>query len=137
MTQSILVDVNRCTGCWTCSLACKVAYGLDEDEYRMYVRTIGGGEVDVPGGQWPNLYMKWKPIYKKNCLNCKGCKSTDGMPYCVYNCTNEALTCGDLDDPESPISKEMERLKGMEYRIYQIPGWEDTRDGVYYAERGI
>ena len=44
MANSILVNVNRCVGCWTCSMACKKAYGLGVDDYRMYVRTIGGGQ---------------------------------------------------------------------------------------------
>ena len=62
MANAVLANVNRCVGCWTCSMACKVAFGLDEDEYRMHVRTIGGGGVDVPGGKWPNLYKKGMPI---------------------------------------------------------------------------
>ena len=46
MANAILVDVNRCTGCWTCSQACRAAYKLDVDEYRLFVRTIGGGGID-------------------------------------------------------------------------------------------
>ena len=69
MANSILVNVNRCVGCWTCSMACKKAYGLDVDDYRMYVRTIGGGQIDTPGGKWPNLYMKWMPIWKQSCIS--------------------------------------------------------------------
>ena len=70
MTQSILCNVNRCVGCWTCDMACKVAYDLPVDEHRIFVETIGGNGVDLPGGQWPNLYMKWKPVFTSKCLNC-------------------------------------------------------------------
>ena len=40
MAKNILVNVNRCVGCWTCSLSCKQAYGLADDEYRVFVRTV-------------------------------------------------------------------------------------------------
>ena len=116
-------------------MACKVAYDLPVDEHRIFVETIGGNGVDLPGGQWPNLYMKWKPVFTSKCLNCRGADSTEGMPFCVYNCTTEALTSGDLDDPESAISREMERLRGMGYTVSQRPAWEGTRAGIYYAEK--
>lgn len=46
--EAILIDLDRCTGCWTCSMACKMAHHLDVDEYRVSVRTIGGGRIDEP-----------------------------------------------------------------------------------------
>lgn len=137
MAKSFLVNVNRCVGCWTCSLACKVAYDLPLDDYRVIVRTLGGGGVDTPGGEWPNLHMKWEPVYTNECIKCSGDASTDHEPYCVYNCTTEAITCGDIADPESKISKEMDRLKGMGYKVSQLPSWEPTMKDVYYAEKGI
>ena len=137
MANSILVNVNRCVGCWTCSMACKKAYGLGVDDYRMYVRTIGGGQIDTPGGKWPNLYMKWMPVYHLDCLACSGNARTDNQPFCAYNCTTEALTYGDLDDPDSAISKKMEELRLKDFRIYQLHAWEKTREGVWYAEKDI
>ena len=137
MADTILVNVNRCTGCWTCVMSCKTAYELDLDTYRNYVRTIGGGELDTPGGKWPNLYMKWMPIWKQSCIQCHGVDGTDNQPYCVYNCPSGALTYGDPEDPESELSKRREELLDLEYRVYEIPDWEDTRKGVLYAENGI
>ncbi len=135
MAQSILCNVNRCVGCWTCSMACKVAWNLPTDDYRVYVETIGGGGVDLPGGQWPDLHMKWEPIYTQKCTNCHGAQSTGGAPFCVYNCTTEALVAGDVDDPDSSISREMKRLRSMGYTIGQRPAWDGSRSGVYYAEK--
>jgi Fe-S-cluster-containing dehydrogenase component len=79
--------------------------------------------------------MKWKPVFTKDCINCHGAESTDGVPYCAFNCTTEALTVGDVDDPESAICKEMARLREMGYTISQRPAWEGTREGVFYAEK--
>lgn len=136
MAQTTLCNVNRCVGCWTCAMACKVAYDLPEDEYRMYVETIGAGGVDLPGGTWPDLHMSWKPVYKANCPNCAGDEYTGGVPYCVYNCTTEALTWGNLSDPDSKVSRELAKLKGLGYRVYEPPKWEGTRADVLYAEKG-
>ena len=118
-------------------MACKVAWDLPVEEHRLYIETIGGGGVDLPGGQGSNLHMKRKPVYTQKCINCRGTDSTEGMPYCVYNCTTEVLTSGDVDDPNSAISREMERLRGMGYTISQRPAWEGTREGVYYAEKQL
>lgn len=116
-------------------MACKVAWDLPVEEHRIRIETIGGDGIDLPGGQWPNLYMKWEPVFTDKCLNCHGAQSTDGIPYCVFNCTTEALTAGDVSDPESPICKEMERLRGLGFTIEERPAREGTRGGIYYAEK--
>ena len=137
MAKNILANVNRCVGCWTCSLSCKEAYGLADDEYRVFIRTIGGGQIDTPGGKWPNLYMKWMPIYTKKCIGCAGNAATGGVPYCVFNCPTDALVYGDSDDPESAYSKTLAELKANEFRVYALDPWEEPRDGVFYAEKDI
>ncbi|MGI6217824.1 MAG: hypothetical protein ACOYIK_09465 [Coriobacteriales bacterium] len=137
MTKAILVDINKCTGCWCCSMSCKMEFGLKPDEFIEYVRTIGGGEIDQAGGTWPNLYLKWMPIFKQTCKHCVGDESTENKPICVYNCPTGAMVYGDADDPESDFSKRREELLDKGFRVYQIPVWEDTRDNVWYAEKGI
>lgn len=137
MAKEIFVDINRCTGCWTCSMACKKAFGLGEDEYRTFVRTIGGGQIDIPGGKWPNLYMKWLPIFNQHCIRCSGDATTGHMPYCVYNCTTQAMAYGDPEDPSSDFSKMRDDLREKQYRIYQQHPWEETKEGIWYAEKDI
>lgn len=137
MANSILIDVNRCTGCWTCSMACKKANGLALDEYRMFIRTIGGGGIDQAGGTWPNLYLKWNPVYTRDCPNCRGDEYTSGVPYCAFNCPTGALTWGNADDPDSAISRRREELLNRGYHLWQQPEWEATRGNVYYIEKGI
>ena len=41
MAYKMLVDVDRCIGCWTCAMACKVGNHLQDDEYRLEVKTHG------------------------------------------------------------------------------------------------
>ena len=137
MAQSaILVDLKRCTGCWTCSLACKMGNHLADDEWWQHVRTLGSGAgIDKPAGTWPNLWMKWIPIYTQDCVMC-GERTDQGLePYCTYNCPTEALTFGDLDNPQSPISKRMAELREKGYRFFQLAEWEHTRNEIFYAEK--
>ena len=137
MTQpAILINLKRCTGCWTCSLACKVGNKLAEDEWWQHVRTIGSGAgIDEPGGIWPDVHMSWMPMHTTDCTLC-GERTAGGQePYCTYNCPTRAMTFGDLDDAQSPISVRINELREMGYRIYQLPSWEQTRPEIYYAEK--
>lgn len=137
MAKEILIDVNRCTGCWTCSTACKLAHDLPVDEYWLFIRTIGAGGIDEAGGTWPNLYLKWNPVFTQQCIKCVGDESTGGVPYCAYNCPTEAMLYGDVDDPNTEIAKHRETLLDNLYHEWKFPQWEKTRDDVTYMERGI
>lgn len=137
MANTILIDANRCTGCWTCSQACKGAYQLDVDDYRVFIRTIGGGGLDKAGGTWPNLYMKWYPVFTTECIRCSGDQYTNHLPYCVYNCPTAALTYGDPDNPESALSVRRDYLLERGYHTWKQPKWEKTSEGIIYIEKGI
>ena len=43
MAHKMLVDIDRCIGCWTCAMGCKVGNHLEDDEYRVEVETHGSG----------------------------------------------------------------------------------------------
>jgi len=136
MTQpAILINLKRCTGCWTCSTACKVAHNLESDEWWQVVRTIGSGAgIDEPGGTWPNAFMSWMPIHTPDCTLCGERTAQGEEPYCSYNCPTKAMTFGDMDDPSSAISVRMKDLREKGFRIFQLPVWERTRREIFYAE---
>ena len=69
--NDILVDLERCTGCWTCAFSCKFAHGLADDDWRVVARTLGSGEgIDKPAGTWGDLKMKWMPVWMTKCMRC-------------------------------------------------------------------
>ena len=39
--EKILVNLQRCTGCWSCSLGCKMVNELADDTFRIMVHTVG------------------------------------------------------------------------------------------------
>lgn len=136
MANTILVNQERCTGCWSCSMACKVAHDLPADKWRQSIRTIGSGDgMDEPAGEWPDCTMGWMPVYSKRCTLGADCESSGGVPHCVYACPTHALTFGDAADPESELCRRVEELRSQGFRIYELPSYEETRTGVLYAKR--
>lgn len=136
MAKKMMVDLGRCVGCWTCSMACKVANDLPDDDYRIVVRTLGSGAGnDRPAGVYPDLTMSWQPVWNDKCTFCPDRLSKGEQPYCVYNCPTEALAIGDDKDPESDYSKALARVTDAGYRVFEMPKWEGTRASITYASR--
>jgi Fe-S-cluster-containing dehydrogenase component len=79
--------------------------------------------------------MSWIPIHTQDCTLC-GMRTEQGLdPYCVHNCPNNAMTYGDLDEPQSEVALKLEELRGRGYRIFTLPEWERGRTEVVYASR--
>lgn len=136
MAKKMLVNLERCIGCWTCAMACKMCHDLPDDDYRVIVRTNGSGAgIDRPQGVYPNLRMSWQPIYQQSCTWCAERQAEGLRPMCEYECPTEALAYGDEDDPESPYSQALAFCKGKHYHTFELPAYEGARDGVVYATR--
>ena len=128
--KTILVDLQRCIGCWTCSLACKVGNNLPDDEFFLTVRTLGSGEgIDRPAGTRPNLHMSWQPVWTTKCIKCAGRLAKGDKPYCVQSCPCSALSIGEVAEAKAAELSE----KG--FRFFTMPPWESTKDDVVYAEK--
>ena len=127
--KTILVDLQRCIGCWTCSLACKVGNNLPDDEFFLTVRTLGSGEgIDRPAGVWPDLHMSWQPVWTTKCIKCAGRLAKGELPYCVQSCPCGALSIGEAAEVKAAELSE----KG--FRFFTMPSWESTKEDVVYAE---
>ncbi|MBR2791000.1 MAG: 4Fe-4S dicluster domain-containing protein [Eggerthellaceae bacterium] len=70
------IDVERCMGCNTCTVACKMANNLPNGIWWNRILTVGGDSVDTPAGQFPNNTMSYRPISCQHCSN----------PACVKVC---------------------------------------------------
>lgn len=126
----IVCNLQRCTGCWTCSLACKVGNNLPDDAFRLTVRTLGSGEgIDRPAGTWPDLHESWKPEWSASCTKCPERVSANEEPYCVHSCPNGALSFGDAADAA------LADLRARGFRIWETPAWEGGKSGIVYASK--
>jgi len=76
----MVIDLDRCTGCQTCVIACQMENGL-EHVSGIRVETVGGPRRDTPGGNYPGLSMYYLPV---PCMHC------DDAP-CIPSCPNEAI----------------------------------------------
>jgi len=76
----LVIDLDRCNGCQTCNVACKMEHNLDQLS-GIRVETVGGPHRDTPAGEYPNLSMYYLPI---PCMHC-------GDPSCLPSCPTEAI----------------------------------------------
>lgn len=159
MRKCLVINLDRCTGCDGCVVACKFENNIGLGHYWNRVVTVG------PTGTHPDIEMYWLPaqcqqcenpacvhvcptgasyrdaetgvvlVDKSKCIGCKYCmmacpygvrcfneqekvvekctlcshRTADGsqLPNCVVCCTTGARFYGDLDDPNSDVSKEL------------------------------
>ena len=76
----LVIDLERCIGCNTCIVACKLENGLEKGSW-IRVDTIGGNHRDSPGGKYPNVSMHFLPVL---CMHCD-------KPPCLDACPLEAI----------------------------------------------
>jgi molybdopterin-containing oxidoreductase family iron-sulfur binding subunit len=81
MKLTMVIDLSRCLGCWSCAVGCK----LENDEplgiWWNRILTTGGKEMDTPSGTYPELKQSYLPI------NCQHCNNAP----CVKVCPVAAL----------------------------------------------
>ena len=179
----MLIDLNRCIGCHTCTLACMMENDVQLGS-RIFVKTIGGPHMDTPEGRYPNVHMHYLPkicnqcmqpaclpacptqaIYKRKdgivlidkekCDACKVCieacpyeapkfnpetciiemctlcshRIDKGLePFCVACCPTKAIEFGDINDPNSKISRLIRKK-----RAYVLLSESGTQPSVYYS----
>ncbi len=117
----VLIDGSKCVGCKACMMACpydarylwdgKAGYftpGLTPYEERAYAQ-------HVPGAV-------------QKCDFCASRLDEGLQPSCVETCLTEALIFGDLDDPDSDVSRALSDGR-VPFRLKEELG---TRPSVYY-----
>jgi molybdopterin-containing oxidoreductase family iron-sulfur binding subunit len=138
----VYVDQNKCVGCRYCVIACPYQN-----------RTFLSKKLDpgyFPGYPRTRFEQKGKKIYPhqvgttEKCNFCleridagmaKGLKpgiDREATPACVNICQSRTLTFGDLDDPNSEVSKLIKEHKG-----FQLHTEYKTDPSVYYIEPGL
>ena len=81
--RCIIVDLDRCTGCHACTVACKFENDLGLGNYRCDV-------IDVVSGVHPNVEMYWLPIM---CQQCENAPCVDVCPTgASYRASNGVVT---------------------------------------------
>jgi dimethyl sulfoxide reductase iron-sulfur subunit len=76
----MVVDQNKCIGCWSCAVGCKEQQNVGIGLYWLRVLTVGGELMDTPAGTFPALTMSYQST---NCFHCDN-------PPCVKACPTQA-----------------------------------------------
>lgn len=76
----LVIDLERCIGCHTCVIACKLENGIEKGSY-IRVETIGGAHRDTPEGRHPHVSMHFLPVL---CMHCD-------KPPCQDACPSKAI----------------------------------------------
>jgi tetrathionate reductase subunit B len=72
---AMVIDLRRCTGCRTCTIACKAEFDTPLDSWNAVIK-------DVETGEYPNIRLDF---LARLCNHCAG-NEKDGIPPCVKEC---------------------------------------------------
>lgn len=97
----VYIDKDRCIGCQSCKKACP---------------------YDVP------IFNKELSVSDK-CDICSGLRAEGEIPVCVKNCSGKAIHFGDINDPESDVSKLL--ADAGDENIYDIADHDNKPLGKY------
>ncbi len=95
MRYAMAIDLDRCTGCNTCAVACKVENNLPNDVWWNRILTVGGESMDTPEGTFPNLRMQFLPM---NCQHCENAPCVKACPVgATYKREEDGIVLQDYD----------------------------------------
>ncbi|MCD8213583.1 MAG: 4Fe-4S dicluster domain-containing protein [Campylobacter sp.] len=101
MKKTMVIDIDKCIGCFSCEIACKMENGLDLGVYYNKVLTIG------PMGVFPDISQYHLPTICQQCYN----------PTCVGVCP----TGSSFVDSEGIVKVDKELCIGCKYCIMACP----------------
>ena len=78
---ALVVDLDRCVGCWACEVACQQEHAAASGAPWILIKTIGPEFVEG------KLRMEHVPMISSKCNFCRD----RGWPACVDNCPTKAL----------------------------------------------
>lgn len=132
----VVIDSNKCVGCRYCVVACPYQQRTFHAENKEYFPGQGLTEYEALGRQ---LYpLQTGTVVKCNfCLERieKGLKKglkpgldREATPACVITCPPKARYFGDLDNPESEVSRLIKEKRG-----FQLHPEYGTDPSIYYV----
>lgn len=117
----VIQDPDKCIGCRYCMVACPYSgvrqFNWEEPKY--YV-DFSVGDANAKQNQFNTV---------SKCDFCADRLAEGKEPACVELCPGRARYFGDIDDPESDVSK---AIKGRDY--FHLMGEKGTKPSIYYLK---
>lgn len=98
-TGIVMQDTDKCIGCQMCMSACPYDVRTFNEEEPAYYVDFPLGDYDAPKHQVSTV---------EKCNFCYNRLQRGEVPACMEHCPGRARYWGDLDDPESEISRALE-----------------------------
>jgi Fe-S-cluster-containing dehydrogenase component len=118
---SVTIDPNKCMGCRYCIVACPYRVRFYVNKRDTYYKAATPFEA---------FGFRARDYQEGTVIKCDFCshRLEQGLePACVATCTSRARYFGDLDDPDSEISRLI-----TANRAYQLLAEKGTNPSVYY-----
>lgn len=125
----VLIDWSKCIGCHACIMACPyevMDYANKEPEQIPNLQIVDPRALPEAG----NVQQHLRGVVEK-CTFCVQRVDRGEKPFCVVTCPSRAMHFGDLNDPNSDVSKLVST--GIAFRLRPECG---TRPKVYYLPPG-
>lgn len=108
--KAFLVDVEFCSGCQSCRLACQQERGFEDPAVSgIYVETRG--PLHIEGKKWQ---YDWVPEFTEYCDMCKDRTSKGKDPTCVHHCADTCLFFGEFDELVKKANRKKMVIRLME-----------------------
>jgi Fe-S-cluster-containing dehydrogenase component len=105
-SHTLVIDLDRCTGCWACGIACKMKNDLPEGEWWLRVDTIGGDRLDVASGTFPDQRKYYRPVIER-CSYSSAQAERGVLPECVKACPVDAMRFGERHGADSRVASDV------------------------------
>lgn len=116
----VFIESDYCVGCRACVMGCPYGARYFQDEERDYFE-LGGNEYEK------QAYTLHQQGVVEKCDFCRSRLERGEEPACSANCMCKARIFGDLDDPESEVSRLIREEGG-----FQLNPELGTDPSVYY-----
>jgi len=98
--KGLLIDVEYCSGCQACVLACQQEHGYDETQYGLLVQKLG--PIQAPNGKWQYDFL---PQLTDWCDLCAERVESGKQPSCVQHCQAQCLQFGEVTELAAKVSR--------------------------------
>jgi Fe-S-cluster-containing dehydrogenase component len=100
--KGILADMNYCTGCHACEVACK-----QENGYPVGIGGIKITEIIMEDVDAERVHFDYVPYFSKNCNLCAAriASGEDTKPACVKHCGTASLHYGAIEELAKMMAK--------------------------------